>query len=203
MLTSYLNLLGNGDLSSLLLAEAIDTTDARSILAAYRRYRSAAEQDTLRPLNEAKLLVVGNEAVGKTSLIRYLAENVPRNPSEPKIPGTAIHEQIDTRAWLASEVGVTLNILGLRRAGDHARHASFLPDRTQSLPAGLQPVCDDYTKVVQKPQQRPLLVAVRYDGVPAAGFRACLFAQPFEFRRARTCCSRAIFATALFTRSLG
>ena len=107
---THLDLQENGDLSSILPGEALDTTDAQSILAAYRRYRSAAEQDTLRPLNEAKLLVVGNEAVGKTSLIRYLLENAPRDPSEPKTPGTAIHERIDTRAWLASEGGVTLNI---------------------------------------------------------------------------------------------
>ena len=107
---SYLNLRGNGDLSSLLPAEALNTSDAQSILAAYRRYRSAAEQRTLRPLNEAKLLVVGEEDVGKTSLIRYLVENAPRSPSEPKTPGTAIHEQINTQAWLASEGGVTLNI---------------------------------------------------------------------------------------------
>ncbi|MCP5119073.1 MAG: GTP-binding protein, partial [bacterium] len=107
---SFLDLRQNGDLSSLLPAEALDTTDAQAILAAYRRFRSAAEQKALRPLNEAKLLVVGNEAVGKTSLIRYLVENKPRNPSEPKTPGAAIHEQIDTRPWLTSEGGVTLNI---------------------------------------------------------------------------------------------
>ena len=76
-----LSLKNNGDLTSILPREALDTRDAQSILAGYRRYRSAAKQKTLRPLNEAKLLVVGTEAVGKTSLIRYLVENKPRNPS--------------------------------------------------------------------------------------------------------------------------
>ena len=105
-----LNLRGSGDLSSVLPAGALDATDAQSILAAYRRYRSAAEQKTLRPLNEAKLLVVGEEDVGKTSLIRYLVDNAPRNDSEPKTARTAIHEQINTQAWLTGEGGVTLNI---------------------------------------------------------------------------------------------
>ena len=131
---SYLDLQENGDLSSLLPGEALDTTDAQSILAAYRRYRSAAEQETLRPLNEAKLLVVGNEAVGKTSLIRYLVENAPRNPSEPKTPGTAIHEQISTQAWLTGEGGVTLNIWDF--GGQeimHGTHRFFLTARSLYL----------------------------------------------------------------------
>ena len=131
---SFLGLQNNGDLSSLLPSEALQNSDAQSILAAYRRYRSAAEQKTLRPLNEAKLLVVGNEAVGKTSLIRYLVENAPRNPSEPKTPGTAIHEQIDTRAWLASEGGVTLNIWDF--GGQeimHGTHRFFLTARSLYL----------------------------------------------------------------------
>jgi GTPase SAR1 family protein len=52
--------------------EALETTDdAQAILAAYRRFRRAQEEQTLRPLNEVKLLVVGTEAVGKTSLLRY------------------------------------------------------------------------------------------------------------------------------------
>ena len=131
---SYLDLRENGDLSSVMPNEALDTTDAQSILAAYRRYRSAAEQKTLRPLNEAKLLVVGNEAVGKTSLIRYLVENTPRNPSEPKTPGTAIHEQINTQAWVTAEDSVTLNIWDF--GGQeimHGTHRFFLTARSLYL----------------------------------------------------------------------
>jgi internalin A len=114
--------------------ETLDTADAQSILAAYRRYRTAAEQKTLRPLNEAKLLVVGNEAVGKTSLIRYLVENAPRNPSEPKTPGTAIHEQINTQAWVTAEDSVTLNIWDF--GGQeimHGTHRFFLTARSLYL----------------------------------------------------------------------
>ena len=131
---SHLDLRVNGDLSSILPREALDTTDAQAILAAYRRYRSAAEKKTLRPLNEAKLLVVGNEAVGKTSLIRYLVENKPRNPSEPKTPGAAIHEKINTKPWLTAKGGVTLNIWDF--GGQeimHGTHRFFLTARSLYL----------------------------------------------------------------------
>ena len=130
----YLDLRDNGDLTSILPGEALETRDARSILAAYRRYRSAAEQKTLRPLNEAKLLVVGQEAVGKTSLIRYLVENKPRNPSEPKTPGAAIHEKINTKPWLTGKGGVTLNIWDF--GGQeimHGTHRFFLTARSLYL----------------------------------------------------------------------
>ena len=103
----FLDLRENGDLSSVLPAEALDTTNAQAILTAYRRYRSAWNIQAVQPLNEAKLLLVGNEAVGKTSLIRYLIKNEPRNPSEPKTPGAAMHEQIDTQAWSPAVDGVT------------------------------------------------------------------------------------------------
>ena len=131
---SYLDLRVNGDLSSLLPGEALDTTDAQAILAAYRRYRTAAEQDALRPLNEAKLLVVGNEAVGKTSLIRYLVENRPRDPDERKTPGAAIHDPIDTKPWLPGKGGVTLNIWDF--GGQeimHGTHRFFLTARSLYL----------------------------------------------------------------------
>ena len=105
----HLDLRGNGDLSSLLPGEALDTTDAQAILAAYRRYR--AEKETLQPLNEAKLLLVGNEAAGKTSLVRYLVDNLPRRDSEDPTRGTAIREKIDTKSWLADQSGgITLNV---------------------------------------------------------------------------------------------
>jgi GTPase SAR1 family protein len=95
-----LNLRNNRDLRDLVPSEILETTDAQAILAAYRRYRAADEQKTLRPLNEAKLLVVGNEAVGKTSLLRYLINGKPRDPNEKKTPGIATHEKIETHTWL-------------------------------------------------------------------------------------------------------
>ena len=106
---SYLDLRVNGDLSSLLPGEALDTTDAQAILAAYRRYR--AEKETLQPLNEAKLLLVGNEGAGKTSLVRYLVDDLPRRDSEDPTRGAAIREKIDTKSWVADQPGgITLNV---------------------------------------------------------------------------------------------
>ncbi len=80
-----------------------------AVFRAYRRYR--AEKETLQPLNEAKLLLVGNEAAGKTSLVRYLVDNLPRRDSEDPTRGTAIREKIDTKSWLADQSGgITLNV---------------------------------------------------------------------------------------------
>ena len=90
-----LDLRNNPGLEKVLPSEVMESWDARAILAAYRRYRDAEGRGTLEALNEAKLLVVGNEAVGKTSLVRYLVENKPRDPAEKKTPGAAIHEKID------------------------------------------------------------------------------------------------------------
>ena len=107
---SYLNLRSHDMRISGLPAEVFSSTHAQAILAAYRTYREAHVRGTLRPLNEAKLLVVGNEAVGKTSLVRYLIRNEPRNPSEQATPRTAIHEKIDTQAWSPSETAIQLNV---------------------------------------------------------------------------------------------
>jgi internalin A len=91
-------------------SEVLESQDAQAILAAYRRYREAERRGALRPLNEAKLVVVGNEAVGKTSLIRYLVHGEPRDPDEKKTPGTAIHEKIEVRAWSVHHSQVRLNV---------------------------------------------------------------------------------------------
>ncbi len=131
---TQLDLRENGDLSAVLPPEVLDSVDAQPIFAAYRRYRVAAERDTLRPLDEAKLLVVGNEAVGKTSLIRYLVENEPRDPDERKTPGTAIHEKIETRTWSDEESGVALNVWDF--GGQeimHGTHRFFLTERSLYL----------------------------------------------------------------------
>jgi internalin A len=112
----------------------LQTTDAQAILAAYRRYRTAAAQQTLHPLNQAKLLVVGNEAVGKTSLIRYLVSNEARDPNELKTPGTAIHEKIETQTWSPAGSSVTLNIWDF--GGQeimHGTHRFFLTERSLYL----------------------------------------------------------------------
>ncbi len=127
----YLDLRANGDLTTLLPEEVINSTDAQAILAAYRRYRDGQQQQTLEPLNEAKLLVVGNEAVGKTSLIRYLVDGTPRNPNEPKTPGAAIREKIETKDWKADGSAVTLHVWDF--GGQeimHGTHRFFLTERS-------------------------------------------------------------------------
>lgn len=106
----FLDLRNNSDLRELLPKEALETTDAQAILAAYRRFTAASEQKTLRPLNELKLIVVGNEAVGKTSLLRYLIHGKPRDPSERKTPGIFQHEKIEVREWSPHESPVRLNV---------------------------------------------------------------------------------------------
>jgi len=130
----WLDLRNNGDLSTLLPAEALETADAQAILAAYRRYHSARRHQSARPLNEAKLLVVGNEAVGKTSLIRYLARGEPRNESESPTRGTRLHEKIEIAKWTEGIGGVTLNIWDF--GGQeilHGTHQFFLTRRSLYL----------------------------------------------------------------------
>lgn len=106
----YLGLRYNGDSSSLLPAEVLDSCNAQAILAAYRAHRSAEASQTLRPLNEVKLLVVGNEAVGKTSLIHYLVDGKSRDPNEQKTVGTAIHEKIETKTWMTDASEIVMNV---------------------------------------------------------------------------------------------
>jgi serine/threonine protein kinase/nucleoside phosphorylase/Leucine-rich repeat (LRR) protein len=105
-----LDLRDNADIESVLPPEVLQSRDAQSILAAYRRYRDSRQHDALRPLNEAKLVVVGNEAVGKTSLVRYLVHDKPRHPDERKTPGAAIHEKIEVNDWSVHRSPVRLHV---------------------------------------------------------------------------------------------
>ena len=104
-----LDLRQGADLSGILPDEVIENfSDAQAILAAYRRFTS--EEDDLVPLNEAKMLVVGDEAVGKTSLIRFLTSGQPRNPDEQRTMGAEFHEEIETTTWPGASDGIKLNI---------------------------------------------------------------------------------------------
>ena len=105
-----LDLTENGDLSSLLPKEGLETSDAQTILAAYRRFKQAQAQGTARPLNEVKLLVVGNEAVGKTSLLNFLIDGKSRDPNETRTPGIAQRERIEIKAWSPDKSEVRLNV---------------------------------------------------------------------------------------------
>lgn len=104
-----LDLRRNGDLSLLLPPEALDTNNASAILAAYKRFRQGAE--TQQALNEAKLLLVGDEEVGKTSLVRYLVDRLPRREGQDPTRGAAIRKDVDTSTWSEGAAsGVRLNI---------------------------------------------------------------------------------------------
>ena len=82
----------------------------RAILDYY--FRAATE--TKRTLNEAKLILVGNEAVGKTSLVNYLVRKEPCKDT-PKTTGVAILEGVDVKNWkvdpdATGDTPLTLNV---------------------------------------------------------------------------------------------
>ncbi|MBP3956243.1 hypothetical protein J8F10_13215 [Gemmata sp. G18] len=71
-----------------------NTRNPRAILDHYFRGRDEGQ----RTLNEAKLILVGNEAVGKTSLVNFLVTNKPCKDT-PKTPGVEIVEGVDVKGW--------------------------------------------------------------------------------------------------------
>ena len=115
-------------------AETLNSGDAQAILAAYRAHTHAAKAGKLVRLNEAKLLVVGSEDVGKTSLIRYLVHNKPRDPDEKTTPGAKIHERIEIHGWSPSATDIKLNVWDF--GGQeimHGTHRYFLTQRSLYL----------------------------------------------------------------------
>jgi small GTP-binding protein len=77
---------------------------------------------------------VGNEAVGKTSLIRYLVDNTPRNRDEPKTPRAAVREKIETRDWVPAGCPVTLHAWDFGgQEMMHGTHRFFLTERSLYL----------------------------------------------------------------------
>ncbi len=131
-----LNLRDNAGVADLLPKEVLEAGDAQAILAAHRRFAAAQAARTLRPLNELKLLVVGNEAVGKTSLLRYMIEGKPRNPSEGKTPGIVQHERILIREWAPDKSQVQLNIWDFGGQEMMRGTHRFFADGTQPLSSG-------------------------------------------------------------------
>jgi len=115
------------------LSQLLDTTDAQAILAAYDRL--VGEGVRRSPLNEAKLIVIGSEAVGKTSLVRFLVEREPRYVDEPKTVGANIREKIDTHPWAPDEgSGPTVNIWDFGgQEVQHHTHRYFLTPRSLYL----------------------------------------------------------------------
>ena len=70
----------------------------RADAAGLRDYFRRAQSEGKRKLNEAKLIVVGNEAVGKTALVNYLIEDEPCRDTD-KTPGLHIQERIKVTPW--------------------------------------------------------------------------------------------------------
>jgi len=169
---TQLDLRDNRDLGELLPPEVLETSDAQAILAAYRRYRIADERKTLRPLGEAKLLVVGNEAVGKTSLLRYMIEGKPRDPSEKKTPGIATRERIETRTWSPDreslEHDISLNVWDFGgQEMMRGTHRFFLTERSLYLLVledrrqDDEPVADNWLKtIVNRGGESPIIFVI-------------------------------------------
>jgi small GTP-binding protein len=86
--------------------ELLANGDGAGILDHYGRCTDARGE----PLNEAKLLVVGAPEVGKTSLVRYLKDNLPRDEDERATDGCYVFQQIETVTWSPKGSPCTLNI---------------------------------------------------------------------------------------------
>jgi internalin A len=128
----FLGLGYNNTTEQFLSKEVLNQTDAKKLLAAYRGYKEAKEKGQLKPLNEVKLLIVGNEAVGKTSLVRALVEGKTRNTNEPPTPGIAF-QKIETRQWKAdSEFTINIWDFGGQEVM-HGTHRFFLTSRSLYL----------------------------------------------------------------------
>ncbi|MBW4580093.1 MAG: leucine-rich repeat domain-containing protein [Tildeniella nuda ZEHNDER 1965/U140] len=97
--------------------------------AAILNYYLQLQQEQTRPLNEAKMIVVGQGNVGKTSLVKRLIEGV-FNPHERKTEGIQIH------SWQfpVKEQTIRLNVWDF--GGQeimHATHQFFLTKRSLYL----------------------------------------------------------------------
>jgi small GTP-binding protein len=84
----------HGNESLRLPKELLRSTDAAGLRDYFRRSKSEGK----RKLNEAKLIVVGNEAVGKTALVNYLIKDEPCRDTD-KTPGLHIQERIEVTCW--------------------------------------------------------------------------------------------------------
>ncbi len=132
-LIARLDLSGNDPEGLPIVSELLDGSDAQALLSSWRRVRGFQASE-LEPLNEAKVLVLGDEAVGKTSLVNFLVKGQPRNPSHIKTRATAIHERIKTEKWDTGSDGLRLNIWDF--GGQeimHGTHQFFLTARSVYL----------------------------------------------------------------------
>jgi internalin A len=131
---TYLGLPGNPALG--LPAELLsDPRNPKAILDYYFR----GTREGRRQLNEAKLVVVGNEAVGKTSLVNFLVSGRPCRPDEAKTQGVQILERINIDRWNLPRPspGVRPVLLNVWDFGGqevlHQTHRFFLTERSLYL----------------------------------------------------------------------
>lgn len=105
----WLNLAAGG-VSDSVLGELLQSRDARSIVAAFRRVVVASASGAVAAIGEAKLVVLGEEAVGKTSLVNALVHGLPADPQQAKTAG--VNHDIWLTPWIVSggDSPVRLNI---------------------------------------------------------------------------------------------
>ncbi len=124
--------------------KVVTTVDPAEILVYYFRLKD----EEPRPLHEAKILIVGEGAVGKTSLVNRIVFDR-HNPDEPKTDGIAILDwQIETHK---SPEGETLDLHIWDFGGQeimHATHQFFLTRRSLYLLVVEARKGDDGTQLV-------------------------------------------------------
>ncbi|MEM0906178.1 MAG: COR domain-containing protein, partial [Pseudomonadota bacterium] len=127
--------LGDNPLTQTLLTpESFQTRDALTILAAWKAHTEAADSGRLQPLDEAKMLVLGDEAVGKTSLVRFITKGLPRDPDERATRGARLYDRITTDGWTPASTGVRLNVWDFGgQEIQHGTHRYFLTRRSLYL----------------------------------------------------------------------
>ena len=127
-----LSLHGNPLTETLLTPEAFGNSDAKALLAAWADFRMAEGGGDLVKIREAKMLVLGHAAVGKSSLVRYLLRGEARDPDEKATRGVS-HHRIRTEAW-EQENGATLNVWDFGgQEIQHGTHRYFLTERSLYL----------------------------------------------------------------------
>jgi small GTP-binding protein len=113
-----------------LTPELLRSGEAQAIFAAYRAAREAAKTSTSAQWNTAKLLVVGDETAGKTSLIKFLVHNEPRDPNQTKTSGIDLRERVDITRWAQGGTDITLNIWDFAgQVRTHGTHRFFFSER--------------------------------------------------------------------------
>jgi internalin A len=94
---NLLRLNGNPGFDSPIFKELSNLNSGTQIAAAYRRIRDSRPEE-IAPFGEAKLIVLGDESVGKTSLVNALVMNAGCDPQQQKTRG--VNHQIWQTEWM-------------------------------------------------------------------------------------------------------